>query len=90
MSFMYPLYEMWNERQIYNRIQSIQNSLINNNDEVDLHDSIGITTGNSKFIYLATQKWQFFQIRFLPDGHVVSTGFFFIFFFLFYCSKWMD
>ena len=33
-----------NKRQIYNRIESIQNSLINNNDEVDLHDSIGIIT----------------------------------------------
>ena len=45
MSFMYPLYEMWNERQIYNRVQSLKNCIINNNDEVDLHDSIAIITG---------------------------------------------
>jgi hypothetical protein len=34
-----------NERQICNSIQSIQNSLINNNAPVDLHDSIPIITG---------------------------------------------
>ncbi len=34
-----------NERQIYNPIQSIQNILINNNDEVDQHDSIAIIIG---------------------------------------------
>ena len=45
MSFMYPLYEICNERQIYNRIQSLKNSIINNNDEVDLHDIFAIITG---------------------------------------------
>ena len=32
-----------NKKQRYNCIPSFQNSLINNSDEVDLHDSIGIT-----------------------------------------------
>ena len=37
-----------NKKQRYNCIPSFQNSLINNSDEVDLHDSIGITTESSE------------------------------------------
>ena len=48
---------------------------------VNYSNPLDFPFGNSKYIYLTTQKWQPFQSSFWFDDHVVCTGFFSIVFY---------